>query len=146
MSGKIFFYPSYVNKILRKHLITHKFEFLIKVKTFTPGQYTLYLSLNLFQVLRKTKCEQKIYVSRKTLLVVGLASRRVNLSALHQWSIQEPVKTNTQPQLQSAASHCTLVSPTQTAHQLPDTYLQIYPFPEIFFLNLENNNISRYFD
>ena len=94
----------------------------------------------------------------------SLVSRLVNLSGYHQCTIQEPIKTNTQTQLQFSASHYTLVSPIQTSHQLSDTYLQRYLFSVLFSPNYRgccplvpifnksnlgfshSNNTSRYFD
>ena len=55
--------------------------------------------------------------------MVGLVSRRVNLSVHPQCAIQKPLRINTQPQLQSSESHHTLASPTQAPHHLPDTHL-----------------------
>ena len=78
-----------------------------------------------------------MYISRKTLLVVALVSRRVNLSVHLQCVIQKPLRMNTQPQLQFSESHHTLASPTQATHHLPYTHLQTYVFLTIFFSNLE---------
>ena len=78
-----------------------------------------------------------MYVSRKTLLVVALVSRRVNLSAHFQCVIQKPLRMNTQPQLQFSELHHTLASPTQATHHLPYTHLQTYAFLAIYFSNLE---------
>ena len=71
-----------------------------------------------------------------TLLVVGLVSRRVTLSVHSQRTIQNPLRINAQPQLQFSESHHILASPAQAPHHLPDTQLQTYVFPVIFFSNL----------
>ena len=70
--------------------------------------------------------------------MVGLVSRRVNLSAHPQCAIQKPLRIKAQPQLQSFESHHTLASPTQAPHHLPDTHLQTCVFLVIFFYNLES--------
>ena len=123
--------------------------------------------INLFHISWNTKCQLKIYISRKTLVVVNLVSRRVNLSVHHQCFIQKSLRINAQPQLQSSASHHTLVSPMQAPYHLPGTHLQTSNLSlssNIFLQSREDacplvpifnpsrlrfnhsNNISRYFD
>ena len=69
--------------------------------------------------------------------MVGLVSRRVNLSVHPQCAIQKPLRINTQPQVQSSESHHTLASPTPAPHYLPDAHFQTYVFLVIFFSNIE---------
>ena len=76
--------------------------------------------------------------------MVGLVSRRVNLSVDPLCAIQKPLRINTQLQLQSSESHHALGSPTQAPHHLPDTLLQTYVFLVTFFSNLEKMFVHMY--
>ena len=92
--------------------------------------------------------------------MVGLISRRVNLSVHPQYAIQKRLRINTQPQLQPSASHHTLVSPTLAPHHSPDIHPQtniflqpredVCPLVPIFNSSRlgpsHGKNISRYFD
>ena len=113
----------YINIVFRKHLYHTNLNVWLNVNA--PYIYPI----NLFHISWNTKCEPKIYIPRKTLLVANLVSRHVNLSVHHQCAIQNSLRINTQPQLQSSASHHTLVSRCKllTIYQTPTSKRISFP-------------------